>query len=147
MAIDQLEVYGIVPFGVTTGGVGSPTTVGTPNLGTSGGDPVLGNSAFQFDVSGHVPSNVGALLIGIGSLGAGTPVVGAPGTVNIYVSPISTVLLFANVSGNASYSLPLPNNNALAGLPLTAQSVDMDFALPYAVPIGCSQGLVATIGN
>lgn len=144
---DQLEVYGIVPFGVTTGGVGSPTTVGTPNLGTSGGDPVLGNSAFQFDVSGHVPSNVGALLIGIGSLGAGTPVVGAPGTVNIYVSPISTVLLFANVSGNASYSLPLPNNNALAGLPLTAQSVDMDFALPYAVPIGCSQGLVATIGN
>lgn len=147
MVVDQFQVYGIVPFGVTPGGAASPTTVGLPNLGTSGGDPVLGNSAFTFQVSGHVPSNVGALLIGLGSLGAGTPVPGAPATVNIYVSPISTVLLFSDIAGAASYNLALPPANALAGLPLTAQSVDFDVALPYAVPIGSSQGLQVVVGN
>lgn len=147
LIIDRLEVFGIVPFGVTTAGAASPTSVGTPNLSTSGGDPVLGNTAFQFDVSGHVPSNLGALLIGLGSLGAGTPVPGAPGTVNIYVSPISTVLLLSDINGNTSYGLPLPCDNALAGLPISAQSIDIDFTLPYAVPIGSSQGLLATVGN
>lgn len=147
MAIDQFEVFGIVPFGVTPGGVGSPTTVAQPNLATSGGAPVLGNAAFTFDVSGHVPNNVGALLIGLGNLSAGSPVPGAPATVNIYVTPISTMLLFSDLAGAASYNLALPPANALAGLPLTAQTIDFDVALPYAVPIGSSQGLQVVVGN
>jgi len=147
LIVDNLEVYGIVPFGVTSGGTASPTTVATPNLATSGGNPVLGNAGFTFQVSGHVPAGIGALLLGIGALGPGAPVPGAPATVAIYVNPISTVLLFADPLGNTSYGLPLPPSNSLAGLPLTAQTVDFDVALPFAVPIGSSQGLQVVVGN
>lgn len=144
---DQLEVFGIVPFGVVSAGTASPTTVNTPNLSTAGGDPVLGNAGFQFAVSGHLPNNLGALLLGIGGFTPGLPVPGAPISVTIYVNPVSTVLLFTDALGTTSYGLPLPPINALAGLPVTAQSIDFDVALAAAVPIGCSQALQATIGN
>jgi hypothetical protein len=147
LVTDRFEVWGVVPFGVTTAGTGSPTTVATPTLATSGGDPVIGNASFGFAVGNHVPLNVGALLIGLGPLGPGFPVAGAPATVQIYVNPLATVLLFADGLGNASYAFPLPPENALAGLPLSTQSVDLDAALPFAVPIGTSAGLQVTVGN
>lgn len=147
LIIDNLQVFGIVPFGVNTAGAASPTTQGTPNLTTSGGDPVLGNLGFGYAISGHVPNGVGALLIGIGGFTAPTPVPGAPATVNTYVAPVSTVLLFSDGLGAASFGLGLPASNALAGLPLTTQSVDFDTALPYATPIGCSQAVQIVVGN
>jgi len=147
LVIDNLEVYGIVPFGVNTAGAASPTTQGTPNLATSGGDPVLGNAGFGYAMTGMVPSGVGALLIGIGGFTPPMPIPGAPISVNTYVAPVTTVLLFSDPLGTTSFGLGLPPTNALAGLPITTQAIDFDTALAALVPIGCSQAVQIIVGN
>lgn len=148
LIVDDVEVFGVVPFGVTFAGSGSPTTVATPDIGTAGGDPVLGNASFQLTCGNLVPNGFGAVVLGLGALGPGTGVPGAPATVQVYVNPILTsVITFHSAVGTAAHPLALPAINAFAGLPITAQWVDFDFALPNAAPIGTSRGMQVVIGN
>lgn len=148
LVIDNLEVYGVVPFGVTFGGTASPTNSGTPAIGTSGGDPVLGNGAFALTCSGMVPNGVGMVTIGLGGLGVGTPVVGAPATALLYVdTPVVSMLTFHSAAGTTSYGLALPPINALVGLPLAAQWLDFDLTLAAATPLGTSNGAAIVLGN
>ncbi|MFM1871939.1 MAG: hypothetical protein RL398_1361 [Planctomycetota bacterium] len=147
LVIDNLEVYGVVPFGVTLGGVGSPTNSGTPSIGTAGGDPVLGNAAFQLTCSNMVPNGFGAVAIGLGGLGTGSAIPGAQPGALLYVNPLTTLLTFSDGLGQTAYGLGLPAANALVGLPLAAQWVDFDFTLAFSTPVGTSNGAAIVVGN
>ncbi len=148
LVTDRLEVYGVVPFGLSFSGTGSPNSIATPNLGTAGGDPVLGNAGFQVTCSNLVPNGFGAVILGLGNLGPGAPVAGAAPTVQIYVSPlIASVVTIHDGAGNGTYGLGLPPINDFAGLPIMAQWVEFDPALPFTLPIATSQGLQIVVGN
>lgn len=135
------------PYGIDVTGAASPTTVGDPTLTTSGGRPVLGNANFRFTAGNLIPGGFGFLLIGLGDFTGPTGVFGAPGTVQIYVTPLAANLLLADLVGAADYPLPLPAANAFAGLPLPTQVVAFDPALAFPAPIGTSIGLKVTLGQ
>ena len=147
LMLDRLEVWAASTATTTTAGSASPTTVATPGIGTTGGSATVGNNAFAVTASGLNPFGFGGILLGIGSLGAGTTVPGAPATVLVYVSPLQTNLVLGDGSGNGSSPLAIPPINGLIGLPLTAQVIAYDPALAAAVPIGSSQGLQVVVGN
>jgi len=128
-------------------GTASPTTLGDPTLTTAGGRPVVGNTGFQFVAGNLVPAGFGFLLLGIGGFAAPTTIPGAPGTAEIYVSPLASILLLADPLGAADYSLPLPQSNSLAGLPLPSQLIAFDPAMAFPIPLGTSAGLQVTIGQ
>lgn len=147
LLLDRLEVYGTTDFGIGFTGTGSPTSVGIPNLGSSGGDPVVGNAGFTVTASNLVPNMLGVLLLALGNTVPGYAVPGAPPTVLGYVVPQTQSLLFGDVGGNATVPLPLPPLNALAGLPLALQLVDLDPTLPFVLPIGTSPAMQIVVGN
>ncbi len=145
---DRLEVYAIQPFGVTFAGASSPTTSATPDIGTTGGDPVIGNSAFAVTGSGLIPNGTAAVIFGLGALDPGTPVAGAPATALLHVQPIlATSLVMPDGSGNVTFPLGVPCANDLVGLPVACQIVDFDFAMPVNTPIGTSRGMRVLVGN
>jgi hypothetical protein len=135
------------PFGLEAIGIPSPTSVGYPTLTSSGGRPVVGNGNFQFTIGNLVPGGFGFLLVGIGDFVTPTPLPGALPTVAIFVNPLATPLLLADLVGAASHPLPIPAANSLAGLPLPTQVVAFDPAMVVPVPIGTSIGLKVTIGQ
>lgn len=147
LLLDRLEVWTTGTASVSTSGTASPTTVATPGIGTSGGLPVIGNAAFAVTASGLNAFGFGGVLLGIGGLGSGTSVPGAPATVQVYLSPLQTNLLLADGTGAASSSLAIPAINGLVGLPISAQVVAFDPALAAAVPIGTSVGMAVVVGN
>ena len=150
LMLDRLQVWTTGTSSVTTSGTASPTTVATPGIGTSGGLPVIGNAAFAATASGLNPLGFGGMLVGLGSLTTGSPVTGAPPSVQIYLAQGSILLsnlLLADASGNATSSLAIPPVNGLVGLPVVAQVVAFDPTLSAAVPIGSSQGMAIVVGN
>jgi len=128
-------------------GTGSPTTVGVPGIARQNGWPTIGNPNFALGASNLLPNGFAFSLLGIGAAGAGTPVTGAAATVLVYVNPVTTQLLLADGNGDASMPLPLPNVTAFVGLPLVAQVLAFDGALPDAVPLGSSAALTLQVGN
>lgn len=148
LILDRLEVFGITAHGVTFGGTGSPTTVGTPAIGTTGGNPVIGNGSFAVTGGALVPSTLGVMLFSLGNLDPGYAIPGAAPTALGYVNPIlGSILWVADGTGNATIALPLPGINSIAGLPLCLQLLDVDLALPFALPIGTSPGMQVLVGN
>jgi hypothetical protein len=135
-----------VPHQVAFAGTGSPTTVGVPTIAPGNGLPVLGNLAFTVEAGNLVPFGFGFGLLGIGALGPGFPVAGAPATVQVYVTPLATVLVLADGLGAGSVPFAIPAVGALAGLPVPAQVVAFDAAMVDAVPIGTSVGLQLVVG-
>jgi hypothetical protein len=148
LAIDRLEVYGVVSGSVATSGFGTPTSAGIPQIGTAGGSPVIGNLGFQITGASLMPSFISALLLTLGYLDPGVPVPGAQPNAYVYVAPIlSTNLLFSTPTGTASLSLGIPCDHAILGLPIAGQILDLDFSLPFAVPVGTSLGIQILVGN
>lgn len=135
------------PWSFGSTGAASPTTLGDPTLTTAGGRPVVGNAGFQFVAGNLVPGGFGFLLLGIGGFAAPVTVPGAPATAEIYVNPLASILLLADLVGAADYSLPLPQSNGLAGLPLPSQLIAFDPAMAFPIPLGTSAGLLVTIGQ
>jgi hypothetical protein len=148
LAIDRLEVRGTMPFSVTYAGTGTPTSAGIPQIGTAGGDPVVGNAGFQITGSSLVPNFISALLLTLGFLDPGQAIPGAQPGANVYVVPIlSTNLLFSTAIGTAAQSLAIPCDHSIVGLPIAGQILDLDFSLPFPVPVGTSVGQQIVVGN
>jgi hypothetical protein len=139
--------YVRTPSLVAEVGTGSPTTVGVPGIARQNGWPTIGNSNFAIAASNLLPNGFAFSLLGIGAPGAGTPVAGAPATVQVYVNPVTTQLLLADANGDASLPLPLPNVTAFVGLPLAVQVLAFDGALAAVVPLGSSAALALQLGN
>jgi hypothetical protein len=137
----------VAPSSVTFAGVASPTTIGLPSIGTSGGRPVIGNTGFGIAAGNLGPFGFAFLALGIGQLGPGFPIPGAPATVQIYVTPTATLFLVADPAGNVTQPFALPAVPAYIGTPVAAQVVAIDFNLPDPLGLGSSVGMQLVIGG
>ncbi|MBM4063578.1 MAG: hypothetical protein FJ265_21135 [Planctomycetes bacterium] len=127
-------------------GAGSPTSVGVPAIGPLNGLPAIGNTAFAIAAGNLVPNGFGFGLLGLGQLGSGVPVPGAPATVLVHVAPLSTQLVIADGFGDASLPFGLPANPGFVGVLVAAQFLAFDPAMPDPVPIGGSPGMQLVVG-
>jgi len=131
----------------------TPLTFSVEDVGfglalTSNGLPSLGNGSFGFTTS-NVPNlvPVGFVLYGTASVpGIDLGFLGAPNCrayttadLGAYTFPVTLP------AGTGSLGLPIPNNPALTGLSLTAQS--MAFSLATPLNLITSNGTQFTIGN
>ncbi|HEX6813530.1 MAG TPA: lamin tail domain-containing protein [Planctomycetota bacterium] len=147
LVIDHLEIYGTVDSSVTFAGTPSPTTVGLPNITTSGGLPSVGNLAFSIDATGMIPFGLSLLAVDGGNLLPGLPVPGAPPTLLLYAAPTFLFTVFNSQQGTSALAVPIPPANVLIGTLLAAQFFDFDPALGVALPFGSSRGCQILVGN
>ena len=153
--IDNIVIghtYADVTSLVTTGGTGSPTSVGTPVIGTAGGEPLTGNLAFTLTGSSLVPAGnpnmFGTIVVlGFGSLTAGTPIPGAPVGAIQYVNSSTSSFLLADGAGTVNLSLGIPSSTTLCGLSVSAQLGDFDTSLATILKVGTSAGLTFRVSN
>lgn len=135
-----------VPASIGYLGAGSATTVGIPAIGPQNGLPTLGNLGFRIETANLVPNGFGFGLLGLGLLGPGAPVVGAPTTVLVHVTPVSTQLVIADALGAGSLPFGVPADPGFVGLSVAAQFLAYDAAMPDLLPIGCSPGMQIVVG-
>jgi hypothetical protein len=147
LVIDHLEIYGTLDSNVTFFGTPSPTTIGLPNITTSGGLPSVGNAAFSVDASGLIPSGLSLVAADGGPLLPGIPVPGAPPTLLVYAAPTLLFTVFNGPLGTAAFGIPIPPANALIGTLLATQYFDFDPFLGVPLPFGSSRGCQILIGN
>ncbi len=130
-------------------GEGCESSVGIPVLGTSGGEPRLGNAGFALTAA-NAP--VQSFLLWLLQAGApsptGFPVPGAPACALGYVLPQDLRSVPAAADGTGTTPLPIPNVPALVGAQVSVQLAVLDPALVgLALPIGTSPALQITIGR
>jgi hypothetical protein len=147
LVIDRLEIYPTVDTAVTLAGTGSPTFVGTPNIGTSGGLPTVGNAAFQYNASSLIPGGISIVALDLAPLLPGLPVPGTQPALLLYAFPTTTVTVFNTPGGTGTLPLPIPGTNSLIGTTISTQWFDLDITLPFALPFGSSRGCQIVIGN
>jgi hypothetical protein len=130
----------------TLAGTGSPSSIGTPTI--SAPAPIIGDSAFAITVSGLIPGGApfAGIVLDTGTSLPGIPIPGAPPSALLYVSPTIVTIGFADASGNASFGIPLPCNQALMGKSLLAQGFDWDATLGFSLPVAMSPALILTLG-
>ena len=80
-------------------------------------------------------------------LSFGIPLPGAPATLNVYLSPLSTSLILADAIGSAALPLPLPTSATFLGTVLSAQNLVIDFVLTVPLPLGASNAMQITVGQ
>jgi hypothetical protein len=141
--LDQVHVAGSTAF-VTTAGSGSANSQGTTPILVEGSPPVAGNTEFQVAAARLLPNNVSFLLLGLSN--QTVPIPGAPGAASVLM-PDAVLAMVSNGRGRVVHALPLPGDPAFVGLPVSWQSVDIDMALPFAIPIATSPVLTTTIGS
>ncbi|MEM1448832.1 MAG: hypothetical protein AAGI22_06950 [Planctomycetota bacterium] len=102
------------------------------------GQPVIG-TALELNLT-DLPTTSASLL----SLGTRGSVVQGPGGINLLVDPATATYVPVPIDsdGNASYSLPIPNDPILVGLDLRAQYLTIDVNNAY----GASDLILMTVG-
>jgi hypothetical protein len=146
MYIDRLEIYGAAASSVTYSGTGSPTSFGTPAIAVVG-SPSVGNAALLINASNLYPNGISIVAMEVGALLPGVPLPGAQPSLLLYANPGFTAAQFNTGAGTASFNFAIPPINALIGTQLATQYFDLDFTLPFALPLGSSGGAQITIGN
>jgi hypothetical protein len=146
MYIDRLEIYGAAASSVTYSGTGSPTSFGTPAIAVVG-SPSVGNAGLLINASNLYPFGISIVALEVGALLPGLPLPGAQPSLLLYANPGFTAAQFNTGAGTASFNFAIPPINALIGTQLATQYFDLDFSLPYALPLGSSGGAQITIGN
>jgi len=135
-----------MPAQVSYSGQGSPTSGGTPSIAAVG-SPVVGNAGFQVAGGNLLPFGVSLVALDVGALLPGVPLPGAQPSLLMYANPGFTAAQFNTGAGTASFNFAIPPINALNGTQLATQYFDLDFTLPFALPLGSSGGAQITIGN
>jgi hypothetical protein len=132
-------------------GTASPTSLGTPNIGSNGF--AMPGSPFVVTGTGMMPAGgLGTLfcayVVGFQSIPTGFPISGAPPTALGYVAPIAgSAIGFANALGEVGFPLGIPCNASYLGTYLAHQLVDFDLTLPFGLPLGTSRCMETIIGN
>jgi len=144
LILDQLLVTEGTTAAATPVGAGSATSLGVPTI-TASGAPVLGDAAFTVTGGNLLGAPIAGCIFDLSGPLAGVPIPGAPPTALLYANP--TLVQVQVVAGGVStFALPLPCQPAISGAEVVAQVFDWDASLPFALPIGLSEGLVLTLG-
>ncbi len=113
-------------------GDSAPGAAGTPHIAFTMSPPVIGRASFGLDCSGLTPLAPWALAL--------SPMMAPPGTVlaglPVHVDPATlatVVFAAASATGEASVSLPIPQNPALAGFELVLQAFSDDPSGPLGI--------------
>ena len=147
LVIDRLEIYPTIDTTVMFAGMGSPTTIAQPVIGTAGGAPSVGNAGFQITGTGMIPGGISLIALDGAPLLPGIPVPGAPAALRVYASPTFIGTVFNAIGGTATFNFPIPPSNSLIGSILSGQYFDLDPALGVPLPFGSSGGVQLLVGN
>ena len=131
---------------VSYAGTAIPTNSGTPALSVNG-PPTIGNAGFTLSGSGLIPSNLTTLFIGVPLGPPGLPIPGGQPGSELLLTPIVTVPLPTDASGNFSLGLGFSCTPASLGATIGWQLFDLDTSLSFGLPFGNSQRLDTTFGN
>lgn len=136
------------PSSVTYSGTACATSFGTPTM-TTIGLPVAGNQSFALAANNCGPLSFVAYLIGFSAaLPFGVNIPGTPACALIYVPAALLEIGTADLAGNSSLAIPLPNDSALIGFTLGSQVAVFDFSLVgFDLPIGTSDAMTVILGN
>lgn len=150
-------------FGYTAGGAAAPQSwdmssvlpmgimvadVGSTSLSLSSNAPVLGAS-WSLTSAGVDPiSPIAIVFFGTAGSNPGVPLpligIPAPGC-SAYLANVLSSLSAANVGGSSNVQLPVPNNQALSGVSLFAQSLSLTLSNPSNLLT--SNGVEGLLGN
>lgn len=131
-------------------GLGSPTTLAAVPGIDAVGSPVIGNTNFAVSGTNFLPFGPGGLLVKVGNtLPFGIPLPGAQPGCDLYVGLPEDIfgITFADGTGNASYGLGLPNDPFFIGVPVGAQWLVLDPALPFSLPLATSRAVQLVLGR
>jgi hypothetical protein len=148
--VDDFQVTGLADAAVSNFGMAASTSVpSTPTLGANG-LPTLGNTGWQIDVGGLVPTSPFALWLG---LPAATPfdlqTIGGQANSFVYIdlaAPIVILNLMSDGTGAANLGAPVPCLTSLAGATVSWQVFNADFGLAVAVKVANTDRLDTTFG-
>lgn len=144
VTLDAFSVSNVA--GIESFGVAAATNNGTPTLGANS-CPFIGNSSFAIELSGLGAGSSTLLLgdffvlnpaINLGLLG-GNP------AGELYVLPSVSATLPTTGAGTATFAAAIPLDPTLVGGQFTFQDLDLDFTLPFSLPIGTSRGMTVII--
>ncbi len=146
----------VLPAGVQNLGTSCPDGYGNYSVLGATSAPVLGNQAFGFQMLGVTPSSAGIIYYAINPPGFTSvdlgPLLGLTGCSAYIVNPLldnmalTTAGVAARAEGSCSFALPLPIDQALAGLTFQTQGAYFDPSVPSrAMTISLTNGLAVTI--
>ena len=144
LILDDLIVADATGASVQTVGSGSPTSLGVPTIAASG-PPTIGDSSFSIDAGNLLGLPLSGCVLDLGTPLAGVSIPGAPPSALLYAAPM-LVLAQVPTGGATSFAVPLACAPASIGQTIVAQVFDWDASLPFAIPVGMSEGLVLTLG-
>jgi hypothetical protein len=142
--LDHVQVQGSLA-GISHVSTSSPDSLGMAPFLSPGSPPVVGNLAFQVDTMNLLPNGISVMLLALSS--QTVPVPGAPPTCAVLANILANRLQLNSPLGRATYPLSLPNVAAFVGTQVSWQAVDLDQALPFALPIANSSVLTTTLGG
>ncbi len=124
------------------------TTVATPKV-TPRGFPLIGDPGYGMDFSGLVPNSLCILVVSTSRLVPGLPLTpfGAPPGAQLVVAPTILLNVVATAQGTLPVPLGLPPAPSFIGAVITSQLLNVDGALPFALPIGHTDGVELIIGS
>ncbi|MFO1054912.1 MAG: hypothetical protein U1F36_22050 [Planctomycetota bacterium] len=125
-------------------GTGTAHTAGTPQIGATA-NFTLGASV-GVTANGMLPSDVAVFVVGLRIPPIDLSLSGAqPGSLfHLYI--LDYVGLPTDGTGAATWNLTVPTDTALCGGELSWQMIQIDFALPYSLPVALSQGMTTRVG-
>ncbi|MBI5850490.1 MAG: hypothetical protein HZB39_05550 [Planctomycetes bacterium] len=119
----------------------------------SGGTPVIGvQSAFTLGAStgitasGMLANDTAVFAAGIRVLPIDMTVYGAQAGSEYHLFTLDYVGIPTDPTGAATWSISVPNLVSLCGGAMSWQVLQVDFAMPFALPIAFSQGLTTRVG-
>ena len=138
VGITQVRLVSQVPCSFPAAyGTASACTPGQPSLTTSGGFPIIGNAAFNYDIAAAPVTTPILWLFGYRQVSIPTP----NGT--LLVDPVLVLSGSTNASGVASIGVPVPNDASLIGGGFYAQAAPIDLAISAGFCL--TNGVRATI--
>jgi hypothetical protein len=137
------------PASVTFSGVACITTMGSPSIGTGGGEPVTGNATFEIRSDNSPPGSLVLFSIKLGTaMPIGVPIPGAPPCIQIYVLPDALMATVSDAFGASWVPLPIPAGASFGGAQVAAQAIVWDpLIVGYDPPIGQTEAMQILVGN
>ncbi len=131
------------PATVESFGAGTPHTTGTPSLSSTG--MVIGTNS-TVTATSMLANDTAVILIGLRIPPVDLSSAGAQPGSELYLLILDYVGVPTDGAGTGTLTIAVPNSTSLCGADFTWQALQIDFALPFALPIAQSQGLTTRIG-
>lgn len=142
--MDETRVYGLtVPATRTTRGAGCASSGPAPILNSTS-VPDLGNSAFACSLTGSTPQALHLFVVSLATASSHlTPTCTLLVDTNLL---LTTAVAVSDTTGVGTFTLPIPFDNGLIGLPLHAQGAVFGASGPY-LGLSLSNALAMRVGD